>query len=543
MIKETSHTAGVDTHMSKIAQYLNQHLSGETSSDAAVRQAYGVDSGVLGYTPELVVFPRSTSDIRKVLRFSWQLAEKGHTVPVVVRGGGADATGAAVGAGVMVVVDHYLQDILELDSKQRLVRLQPGVTAAIARNSLGLHGLTLPAFLGESRSTTIGGLIASGSSGIASAKYGSIDRQVKQLEVVLTSGDILQTGQVSRRELNRKKGLQTHEGDIYRKIDALLDDNQELVAQIASSSQVGRIGYPGIADVRAKDGSIDLTPLFIGSQGTLGIISEIIIAAEPLSTKLTGALAVFESLDKARDAVDAVLKACPAVAQLLDHSLLDLARAHGKQYGEAGGSGAVAIVFGFDDFSDRARERGTTKLLKTLSPLAISTSAIADRDELLRILQLSNDSNPLLRASTGAALNILPDAYVPASHLGNALEGIAALAEKLHLSVVTHVNLIDQTVHVRPVLNLSKVTERQKAVKLASEFAGVVEKYNGSVAINSAEGRLGAAAAHATLDEEEQALYAKVRAIFDEFNILGQGVKSPNDPHDLAKHLVGATKK
>jgi len=115
--------------MSKIAQYLNEHILGEVTSSKAVRQRFSRDASILTITPELVMFPRVTNDIRKAARFSWQLAEKGHVLPITTRGGGSDQTGAAIGRGIIVNTTAHLNNVIHLGlkDKDRFVHVQPGV--------------------------------------------------------------------------------------------------------------------------------------------------------------------------------------------------------------------------------------------------------------------------------------------------------------------------------------------------------------------------------------------------------------------------------
>lgn len=103
--------------MNKIAQYLNEHLVGEVSSLRSVRRRFSQDGSVLTVTPEIVHFPKVTNDIRKVARFAWQLAEKGHVMGITVRGAGADTTGAAIGKGVIVNTSAHLNTILYVGKK------------------------------------------------------------------------------------------------------------------------------------------------------------------------------------------------------------------------------------------------------------------------------------------------------------------------------------------------------------------------------------------------------------------------------------------
>jgi len=94
---------------------------------------------------------------------------------------------------------------------------------------------------------------------------------------VLCSGDVIQTERISKRELSRRKGLQSFEGEVYRGIDGVVDEYSDVISSIRANDSTG---YNTIANVKHKDGSFDLTPLFVGSQGTLGIITEMIMRAE-----------------------------------------------------------------------------------------------------------------------------------------------------------------------------------------------------------------------------------------------------------------------
>ena len=211
--------------MSKVAKYLNEHILGEVVTDAAVRDKFATDASILTITPEMVVYPRVTNDIRKVARFSWQLAEKGHILPLTVRGAGSDDTGASMGKGGISATTAHMNHIFEYDAKQKLVRLQPGTSVAALSDALLLQGTGIPV-LSEDRLGTIGGAVANDATNNQRNRYGTTRDWIHQLEVVLPNGDVLQTDRLSKRELNKKKGTQGLEGDIYRALDGLIEDNK-----------------------------------------------------------------------------------------------------------------------------------------------------------------------------------------------------------------------------------------------------------------------------------------------------------------------------
>ena len=210
--------------MSKVAAYLQEHILGEVIIQPSVLDTYSTDASILTVRPEMVVYPRVTNDIRKVARFAWQLAEKGHILPITARGSGTDQTGAAIGRGIVVAMPAHMNQLLEFDARQKLVRVQPGLNAKALADALFLQGMGVPA-LPRSRSySTVGGAVANNATSPRSARSGSMRHWVHQLEVILANGDVLQTERISKRDLNKKKGLQTLEGEIYSGIVTLLYD-------------------------------------------------------------------------------------------------------------------------------------------------------------------------------------------------------------------------------------------------------------------------------------------------------------------------------
>lgn len=525
--------------MSKVANYLNEHIQGEVTTETAVRRALSTDASVLSIIPEMVVYPRSTNDIRKVARFSNQLAEKGHVLPITVRGGGSDQTGAAIGNGLILNMTAHMNSIFELDSKQKLVRVQPGATFKALNDALGLHGLHIPSYPSSAAYSTIGGAIANNASGILSGKYGATGGWVHQLEVVLSNGDIIQTGRISKRELGRKKGQQNFEGEIYRQIDNLITDNSELINSAIAVDVRDNAGYTGIADVKRRDGSFDLAPLFVGSQGTLGIISEIIMKAEFMGGQSVAAIA-FDSLNAARDAIDGIRQFEPNLLELIDGSLYEQALQRGKKYqfyADAAEKGDVAAILlvGFDDLNEHRRHKKQKKLAKLLAGAVHLTAAkdAYEADDLLLLREVSYVA--LSPDGVGTAAPALVDgAYIPFGRLEDFMTALGEFAAGHHVAMPLYGSILDNIYYTRPVLQLHRVGDKQKVFKIIDEYAKLVASYGGHLVGEAAEGRLKAPFAYRDIGEDLAKLYHDIRGIFDPNGILNPGVKEKTD----LKHLV-----
>jgi len=527
--------------MSKLAAYLRGHLAGEVMTRDDIRDALSSDGGVLRLKPEMVIYPRNTNDIRKVLRFTWQLAEKGHILPVTARGGGTDVTGASIGKGISLVTTAHMHQIYEYDAKQKLVRLQPGVTAAALDGALNLQGTSLHMLADSPLVSTVGGAIANATAGRYAGKYGTIDRAVEQLEVVLANGDVIQTGRINKRELNRRKGLQGFEGDVYRGIDGIIEEYADILDKLAANDTTG---YNTIADVKQKDGSFDLTPLFVGSQGTLGVISEMIMRSEFRSSHLGVGALVFATSDMARDALDQICAMTPAFVEYFDAELFDKAAARGcayPWYTQVADlfTPASVVIFGFDDFNAKHREKAFKRIQK----------AYGKREDVGIIMADAEKAPDILAALDITTYTRLPDHkdivapaifggfHVPTARLEDFMNAVDQLAKRDHVALPLSGHAATNTYAIHPSLELHKVSDKQRLFKLLDDLTKLVYEHTGTMLAEGGEGRLKARTIYAQLDDRVVAMYEAVRKICDPYGTLNPGVKQPPEMRELVSML------
>lgn len=531
--------------MSKITEYLNEHILGEVTHADAIRQQFSKDGSVLSIKPEIIVFPRNTNDMRKTTRFAWQLAEKGHQLGVTVRGFGSDVTGASIGPGVILNTTAHLNQIINLPikDKQKLIHVQPGISCSSVNQVLKFHNQNIPAFPESATYSSVGAVIANGSRGPKSGKYGGVGDWVEKLEIVLANGDVIETGRISKRELSKKIGEQTFEADIYRKLDSLIEDYQEHIENELSLHPYGNCGYGGIADVKNRDGSFDLTPLFIGSQGSLGLISEVILRTDELKAEKTRVVVATESFDQARDIADQIKKLEPAVLELIDGRLYEQAKKQGKQYPFFNGpdddfSFGAVIYVEFDDVKHHRRHKKQKNLMKFLKEYRTNVYTNEDSEDVeLDAMRAVMNSLLLSEDSEGALVPIVDGAAIGDIRQEEFLSELKKLEAKHHCELFIRVNVLDDTFFVRTPLNLEKVVDKQKMFKLIGDYAVIVEACKGAFAFDSAEGRLKANASQIITDDTSLELFRQIKDIFDPLGILNPGVKQETTLKDLVGML------
>ncbi|MGH7234302.1 MAG: FAD-binding oxidoreductase, partial [Candidatus Saccharimonadales bacterium] len=266
--------------MNRVAHYLQEHVSGEVMTSSDARAYFSTDNSIFTLTPNVIVYPKNESDIRKTARFAWQLAERGRAIPLTARGNGTDLTGAALGSGILLVYPAHLNQVKFFDAKTSEITVEAGINFGKLQQLLQSYQRFIPAAPASLEYSTLGGAVANNAGGRKSFKYGSIREYVRGLRVVLANGEVIETERITKRELNRKLGLSTFEGEIYRSIDTLIEENRSIVEKSALGVSKNSAGYD-LSDIQQKDGSFDLTPLFVGSQGTLGLITEVTLSTAP----------------------------------------------------------------------------------------------------------------------------------------------------------------------------------------------------------------------------------------------------------------------
>jgi FAD/FMN-containing dehydrogenase len=527
--------------VNKVANYLQEHIVGEVLSSASVRKYFSTDGGVFEVTPSMVVYPKNVSDVRKVTRFSWQLSEKGHVLPVTARGRGSDQGGAAIGKGIVMVFPAHMNRLLELDTKQRLARVQPGMNYLAFQEAVKTHGLFLPPYPSSIDYATLGGSIANNAAGEKTVKYGDTRKYVDGLEVVLADGELIQTTRLNKRDLNKKKGLTNFEGEIYRQLDGVISDNWDLIQQHAELPGVSKnsAGY-ALGQVKRKDGSFDLTPLFVGSQGTLGIMTEAIIRLETYQPKTTLMVICFEDLTEANAAVAELLKLEPSALEMVDKHLLETIgrispnRLKGliePPYPE------IVLLCEFDDeHKQGAKSKKAEKLLKDYRT---SYKVSDDYEEQQKLWSIRHSAAALITYADDElkAVPIIEDGIVPRDRLQEFITGIYALFEKYHLEVALWGHAGDANLHMQPFLDLSKLGDCQKIFKIADDYYDLVLKLGGSTAGEHNDGRLRGLYLPKVYGEEMYQLFQDVKKIFDPYNMFNPGVKIDVNREELTKHL------
>lgn len=524
--------------MSKVAHYLQDHLVGEVMVSTDARRYFATDASIFQLAPAVIVYPRNENDVRKTARFTWQLAERGRIIPMTARGSGTDQTGAALTSGIMIVFPAHLNRILELDTKANTVTVEPGINYGKLQQALHTHGRFLPPYPASLEYSTVGGAVANNASGEKSVKYGDTRKYVKSLRVVLANGEIIETGRLTKRELSKKLGLATFEGEIYRSIDTILEENHDLIEVMRLGVAKNNAGY-NLLDIKRKDGSFDLTPLIVGSQGTLGIVTDITLKTEPHNPQTTLILSNFDNLEQVQLAIAELNKLAdrPSAIELIDGKLLDQVQALNPNQLKAVLQPPFAPITMLVelDTTDRLIKKQTKQVMKILEQYATNIQTATTPDKQQQLWKVRQASSTILAHNQGLlqAVPIVEDAAVPLEKLSAYIEGLYELFESNNLPVGIWGHAGIANLHAQPRLNLGQVGDRQKAFRMIDQWHKMVIELGGTISSESGDGRIHAPYLEALYGLEAYALLQKVKSVFDPYGTLNPGVKFGTTVDDL----------
>lgn len=517
--------------MSKIAHYLQEHLVGEVITSLTARKYFSTDGGVFEVMPSMIVYPQNENDVRKTAKFAWQLAERGRILPITARGRGSDQAGAAIGSGIILVFPAHMNKIVEFDGRSGSVVVEPGLVYSKLQQTLQTHGRFLPPFPSSIEFATMGGAVANNAAGEKTVKYGNTRDYTEALRVVLANGEVIETRRLSKRELNKKMGQSNFEGEIYRSLDALLDESKDDLKMLDLSVSKNSAGYC-LRQVKQKNGSFDLTPLIVGSQGTLGIVTEAQFHTELYNPNTTLIAAFFSDIDTAQAAVMELnrLPDRPSALEVVDDNLLNLLDTYNpnllKGIVEKPFSKLIVLAE-FDNVSERVQKRMSKRATKIIEKYGGSFDLQTDKTAQAKLWKIRHSAASLITHVEGnaKALPIIEDGIVPEDKFKQYLEGIYALFERHHLKAAIWGHAGNANLHMQPFLDLSQVGDRQKVFKIIDEYYSLVIELGGSTSGEHSDGRLRAPYLKQLYGETMYGLFQKVKDIFDPHGILNPGVK------------------
>lgn len=521
----------------EIAKDLKEMILGEVLSDEINRFLYTYDACIFRMKPLLIVLPKSKEDVIKVLKYANR-----EGIPVTARGGGSGRAGQGIGSGIIVDFSRYMNKLLEINTKDNYIIAQPGITHMETNEILKEYNKMLGPDPSSGDMATVGGMVANNSSGPHCPKYGPMKEHVLALEVVLANGDIINPKKLSvdSDEYNAVISKDDLEAKVYQKVIKLIEENKELIEEKRPYVTKNCSGY-NLWDT-VVNGYRDLSKLIVGSEGTLGIVTEAKLRIVDIPKHTLSALLIFDSYENIGKAVGEILQLGTSMAEIMERNLLEITRSNDPELDrflpkdiEAG----VLIEFDGDSI-DKIEEKMKKVERKIVEELGYAREITIARnlEDKAKLIKIRKAAASILNKIEGPKKPVafIEDGAVHPSRLSEYISGLQRIFKKYSVDANIYGHAGDGNLHVNPILNLKEPEDIEKMKNISREALELVLSLQGTI---SGEHGDGISRAYFVKKQfgELYGVLKEIKKLFDPNGILNPDKVLTEDENLLTKYL------
>jgi HAD superfamily hydrolase (TIGR01484 family) len=545
----------------EIEAHIKKNIKGDVDCKASELAKYSKDTSLFTRMPSLVVYPKDAADVSALVKVVSEAKKKGSNVSVTGRSAGTDMSGGPLTTSIVAVFMKYMNNVIEIttDGDGGHAVTEPGVfyrdfeKATLAKKNKG-DGLILPSYPASRELCAMGGIVNNNSGGERTLEYGKTEDYIEEVEVVLSDGSITTFKALNQTELAEKQKLETLEGDIYRRMSKLLNENSEVIANAKPKVSKNSAGYALWNVIDTQTGKFNLAKLICGAQGTLALMTKAklrLVREEGHRAMLVIFVSDINVLPKI---VHKVLPFNPESFESYDDNTFKLAvRFLPQMLSQMGFWRAARLGLSFLPEVAMTVTGGIPKLV-LMAEFSADTPAEAlkraeDAQKEIYALQLPHlqmsvkanehqsekywivrrESFALLRKSVNGlyAAPFIDDFVVPPDSYPQFLPELNALLAKYEKNFIYTVagHIGNGNFHIIPLMDLKKPETRRVILELSPKVYELVIKYGGTTTGEHNDGIIRTPYLEMLFGKKVTDLFAETKHIFDPLTIFNPGKK------------------
>jgi FAD/FMN-containing dehydrogenase len=500
------------------------------------------------------VFPKDVADLSTLIHFAHT---KRGELSLTARSAGTDMSGGPLTGSIVVDFLRYFNHIKYVNTEYAVT--EPGVFYRDFEHATLAQGVLMPSYTASRELNTVGGMVANNSAGEKSLTYGKVERYVRELKVVLQDGKEYTLRKLTRAELEAKKAQTDYEGEFYRRVEALIRDHYDAIMAAKPKVTKNSSGY-GVWNVwdREQD-TFDLTQLFVGSQGTLGFVSEItfsLVKPKPASRLLVLFLrdrhfkdlgrivnSVLEHRPESFESYDdktfnVMLRVFPKLFRRLGGNPFTLARDFWPEIKMVlqGGIPKLVLMAEFTAATDREAEAMAVAAEERVrTQYNLTTHVTRDAKEGEKFWTIRRESFKLLRENVHGkhTAPFIDDMVVAPEHLPQFLPELYAILDEYNLIYTVAGHVGDGNFHIIPLMDFSRPDFIDIINDLSERVYTLVGKYHGSITGEHNDGLIRTPYLHKIFSPEVLGVFQEIKEIFDPHRIFNPHKKVDPSPELL----------
>ncbi|MBI3045266.1 MAG: FAD-binding protein [Betaproteobacteria bacterium] len=504
---------------SALAARLRREVRGEVLFDAASRGRYATDASIYQIEPIGVVVPQTEEGALAALRIA---ADEG--VPVLARGGGTSQCGQTVGAALVIDHSQHLNQVVAFDRDAHTVTVQPGVVLDQLNAYLRPHGLWYPVDVSTSAQATLGGMAGNNSCGSRSIQYGNMVHNVRAIDAVLADGSEFHFGAVpGDGEIAGPAGYR----NLVKKVRAIAAREAEEIEHRVPRL-LRRVGGYNLGMLTGAP--FNMAHLLVGSEGTLAYSRRLHLDLSPLPKHKALGVCHFPTFYKAMEAPQHIVKLAPAAVELVDRTMIGLARGNPAfratvEQSIRGDPDAILLVeFAGDDRDEQLRK--LRQLIELMGDLGfpggvVEITASALQREVWEVRKAGLNIMMSMKGD-GKPVSFIEDCAVPLEHLAEYTDRLTRVFEKHGTRGTWYAHASVGCLHVRPVLDMRREGAKQMRA-IAEEAAELVKHYKGVYSGEHGDGLVRSEWIEPFFGPKLTRAFGEIKDLFDPKGLLNPG--------------------
>jgi FAD/FMN-containing dehydrogenase len=551
-----------------LADEIKKFFHGDVATDVDTITKYSRDYSVFKVAPQVVVFPKDVDDLKNLVKFVAQKKAAGEDISLTGRSAGTDMTGGPLNQSIIVSFTKYFNRIGDIGTDFAIA--ESGVYFRDLEKQLTERGLLYPAFPASKDLCALGGMVNNNSGGEKTLTYGKTEDYVRELKLVMADGEDHVIKPLSGDALTAKLSEQSFEGDLYRKLHKLINDNYDAIKAAKPDVSKNSAGYYLWNVWNREKGVFDITRLIVGSQGTFGLLHEVKLGLVPLKKHSRLAVVFLKDLTWAADLVELILSFKPESIESYDDKTMEVAvklwwQVLGSMKGNMitlgwqflpevwmvlrGDIPKMIMLVELTGDDDGQLNNKIDELRDAVAGFAethagVHVRALRNEKEEQKYWTIRRKSFALLHGNMSGkdTAPFIDDFIVKPEYMMEVLPKVNAILEKYKKDLIYTISGHpgNGNFHIIPLMDLKDPRVRALIPKIAEEVYRLVFQYKGSITAEHNDGLIRTPYLEEMYGPKIEALFIEVKKIFDPLGIFNPGKKTDGSLEYSAEHIAAS---
>ncbi|MEK7471781.1 MAG: FAD-binding oxidoreductase [Patescibacteria group bacterium] len=512
--------------------------------DVETLRRYSVDASIFSVRPKAVALPKSKEELIYLINWAQRSSESGQKVSLSPRNAGTCMSGGSLTEDIMVdMTDGFSWVDDDVNQGAKTVWVGSGTLYRDLDAILAPLKLLFAPLTSSKDICGIGGMIGNNASGEKSMRYGATIDNVRSVKVILQDGKEYEFGPLNASELQAKLQLQTDEGNIYKSVVKLLEDNWQMIWDARPNVRKNAAGYQLWRIWDRDKTEFNLAKLFVGSQGTLGFITsaELIVVPRPEFARML--VVPIDNLGRLAKAVKCIVAHHPEGLETYDKHTYALAKEHMPDQAALAHIAEGQEMVLFAQFSEKSKDEtdhAENACQLALKNLGFEVSTIKNDAEADAHWAIRRASFKLLmdHAKGVRAVPFIEDTIVAIEHYGEYLAALEAILADYQMTYTFAGHIGDGSIRLIPLVDMEDPAAPDMILSLARRVYDLVFAFGGSMSVDHNDGLIRTSFLERMYGPEVVTLFNKTKDIFDPLNIFNPGKKVRGSLEFSKNHMI-----